>query len=98
MTEYTTVTKSLVIQKDVEQLTINELQRIMTQAIAGITEEVSEALKTLVASVETSKEDDENEEGNPSPDEKSAFEIDLDTLDETEEEPFYSEETLELTI
>ncbi|MCJ7769548.1 MAG: hypothetical protein MUO92_03610 [Dehalococcoidales bacterium] len=47
MTEYTTVTKALVIQKDVEQLTINELQQIMTQAIAGITEEVSKALKTL---------------------------------------------------
>jgi len=47
MTEYRTVTKSLVIQKDIEQLTINELQQIMTKAIAGITEEVSENLKTL---------------------------------------------------
>ncbi len=47
MAEYTTVTKSLIIQKDVEQLTINELQQIMTKAIAGITEEVSKALKTL---------------------------------------------------
>ena len=47
MTEYTTITKSLVIQKNVEQLTINELQQIMTQAIAGITEEVSKVLKTL---------------------------------------------------
>ena len=47
MAEYRTITKSLVIQKDLEQITINELQQIMTQAIAGITEEASEALKTL---------------------------------------------------
>ena len=66
---------------------------MINEAIEGM-EKAVEALKSLVASADPVKEDDEDPEENKSTKSDSTFEIDLDTLEDTDEDGLYSGETV----